>query len=388
MDAVSFGKCKDTHICAICTQASDSSASLLLFPGNIAYFISVNPYLNMLVTKTLKLQNILRFAGGHLIWLTAWMLLVTGTYSYTHWKWMSIPWLPLSVVGTAVAFYVGFKNNQAYDRLWEGRKIWGSIINGSRSWGSMVRAYVGNQFRDEPLPEEKLHEIRKELLFRHIGWLYTLRSQLLQPTQWEHVSLRKHIGRLNRKRVRHYGAGLFEDEVSAVNIRKYLSIDEYSDAANTATQIIDTQSQELARLRAENLIDDFRHMELQRLLNDLYDQQGKAERIKKFPLPRQYGSASFVFVSIFIFLLPLGIVGEFSKLGEWGIWLCVPFGVLVGWIYLMMELVGDYSENPFEGLQNDVPMFSICRTIEIDLLQMLGEQTLPPSVKPKNGVLM
>src|SRR5215217_2011832 len=102
----------------------------------------------MLVNKTVTLRGVLLFAGGHLIWLTVWMLLVTAVYNYTHWRWMSIPWLPLSVVGTAVAFYVGFKNNQAYDRLWEGRKIWGSIINSSRSWGSMVKAYVGNQFRD------------------------------------------------------------------------------------------------------------------------------------------------------------------------------------------------------------------------------------------------
>lgn len=345
----------------------------------------------MLITKTLGLRTILRFAGGHLIWLTAWMSLVTAIYNYTHWQWMSIPWLPLSVVGTAVAFYVGFKNNQAYDRLWEGRKIWGGIINSSRAWGSMIKAYVGNQFRDEKLSEEKLHAIRKELVYRHIGWLYTLRSQLLLPTQWEHVSLGRHIGTLNRQRRQNFGVGLYDDEISEINIKKYLPVDEYAQAIeyqNTATQIIDMQAQELARLRAEDLIDDFRHMELQRLLNDFYDNQGKAERIKKFPLPRQYGSMSFVFVSIFIFLLPLGIVGEFSKLGSWGIWLCVPFGVLVGWIYLVMELVGDYSENPFEGLQNDVPMFSICRTIEIDLLQMLGEKTLPPAVAPKNGVLM
>lgn len=345
----------------------------------------------MLVTKTVSLRGIFSFAGFHLIWLTAWMALVTAIYHYTHWQWMSIPWLPLSVVGTAVAFYVGFKNNQAYDRLWEGRKIWGSIINSSRMWGSMVKAYINQPSSGEQLSDEELAAIKKELIYRHIGWLYTLRSQLLAPTQWEHVSLGRHIGNLNQKRMKLFGVGLYDDEVSEINIKKYLPTDEYDTAIqfqNTATQIIDTQSQELAKLRAANMLDDFRHMELQRALNDFYDHQGRAERIKKFPLPRQYGSMSFVFVSLFIFLLPLGIVGEFSKLGDWGVWLSIPFGVLVGWIYLVMELVGDYSENPFEGLQNDVPMLSICRTIEIDLLQMLGEKTLPPAIQAKNGVLM
>jgi putative membrane protein len=97
---------------------------------------------------------------------------------------------------------------------------------------------------------------------------------------------------------------------------------------------------------------------------------------------------SFIFVGIFIFLLPFGMASEFQKIGEWGIWISIPFTVLVAWVYLMMELVGDYSENPFEGLGNDIPMLSLCRTIEIDLREMLGETDLPPAIEPINGVLM
>ena len=129
-------------------------------------------------------------------------------------------------------------------------------------------------------------------------------------------------------------------------------------------------------------------MELQKLLNDFYTFQGQAERIKKFPLPRQYGSVSFIFIGIFIFLLPLGMVSEFNKLGELGVRISIPFTVLVGWVYLMMELVGDYSENPFEGLGNDIPMLSLCRTIEIDLREMLGESNLTQPIEAKNGLLM
>jgi len=82
------------------------------------------------------------------------------------------------------------------------------------------------------------------------------------------------------------------------------------------------------------------------------------------------------------------MVSEFSKLGQWGIWMSIPFNVIVGWIFVMMEIVGDYSENPFEGLQNDIPMLSICRTIEIDLKEMLGEENIPPAIQSKNGILM
>jgi len=91
---------------------------------------------------------------------------------------------------------------------------------------------------------------------------------------------------------------------------------------------------------------------------------------------------------IFIFLLPLGMVNVFHDLSHFGAWISIPFTVIVGWVYLMMELVGDYSENPFEGLGNDILMLALCRTIEIDLLEMIGEENLPAGIQSKNGVLM
>jgi putative membrane protein len=113
------------------------------------------------------------------------------------------------------------------------------------------------------------------------------------------------------------------------------------------------------------------------------------ERIKKFPLPRQYGSMSFVFVSIFYILLPFGLIPAFQEMSpHYGHWISIPFVALIGWVFVMMELIGDYSENPFSGLGNDIPMLSLCRTIEIDLREMLGETDLPEPIKPVNNVLM
>lgn len=82
------------------------------------------------------------------------------------------------------------------------------------------------------------------------------------------------------------------------------------------------------------------------------------------------------------------MVGEFAKLGYARVWLSVPVGVIVGFVYVVMELIGDYSENPFEGLYNDIPMLSICRTIEIDMLQMIGEKNMPKPIQPKDGMLL
>ena len=229
------------------------------------------------------------------------------------------------------------------------------------------------------------------MIRRHIAWLYALRSQLLLPTSWEHISQGTIMRKATERRMKRFGVGLLDDEVTSAELTNFLPPEEYNrliDYNNTATQIIDQQSRDLKSLREKRIIDDFRHMELQNILNEFYVHQGKCERIKKFPLPRQYGSSSLIFVGIFIFLLPLGLVTELHELPHVPAWLTIPFTMLVGWIYVMMELVGDYSENPFEGLGNDIPMLSLCRVIEIDLLEMIGEKELPPPIEAKMGVLM
>ncbi len=348
----------------------------------------------MFINKNLSFRGLIRFTGKHLIWLTIWAAAVTGFIEYCHYlgyEGFKVPWLPLSIVGTAVAFYVGFKNNSAYDRLWEARKIWGGVVNVSRMWGANVKGYVTNIFRDQDLEESALLGIHRELIYRHIAYLYVLRKQLLAPTPWEHISqnriMRKHVEGIQNR----LGIELDLEDGIIDNLRGCLGQEEFDklmNMKNTATQMIDLQSQRLKELREQHLIDDFRHMELQKVLNEFYTLQGKAERIKKFPLPRQYGGTSVLFVGLFLLLLPFGMVTEFHALGDWGAWISIPFTVLVGWVYVMMELIGDYSENPFEGLGNDIPMKSLCRIIEIDLREMLGETDLPPAIEAKNGVLM
>ncbi len=126
----------------------------------------------MLVKKSFTIKGIFEFAGHHLWWLITYMLIVSVVYKVVGWHWISIPWLPVSLVGTAVAFYVGFKNNQSYDRVWEARKIWGAIVNSSRSWGVVVNSYVkNNQYSDQ-----EIKKIKTELIYRHIAWLYIFAS--------------------------------------------------------------------------------------------------------------------------------------------------------------------------------------------------------------------
>ena len=91
---------------------------------------------------------------------------------------ISLNWQPVSVLGIAVAFYLGFKNNSSYDRTWEARKIWGGIVNNSRTFGVALNTFING-----PAAES----IKKALIYRHIAWLTALRYQLRLSREWEHT---------------------------------------------------------------------------------------------------------------------------------------------------------------------------------------------------------
>ncbi|MET1259080.1 bestrophin family ion channel [Flagellimonas sp. DF-77] len=341
----------------------------------------------MIITKSIKFSRILRWTWHHITYLLLGAALIAYLYRIGVIT-ITIPWLPISVIGTAVAFYISFKNNSAYDRLWEARKIWGAIVNSSRAWGSYVDGFVTEQFHPNG---QDLAMIKQRLIYRHIAWLYALRSQLLVATSWEHSSQKGATGKVGRMYQKKFGIGLVDDEVTRVELKDLLPPQEHDRLVghvNTATQIINEQARDLRKLRADNLIDDFRHMEMMQVLYHFYEHQGKCERIKKFPLPRQYANISNVFIWIFLLLLPFSMIPELMHTGDLGFFLSVPLTALIGWVYISMELIGDYSENPFSGMGNDIPMLSLCRTIEIDLREMLGETDLPPAIQAKNGILM
>ena len=299
--------------------------------------------------------------------------------------WLTIPWLPMALVGTAVAFVVGFKNNASYDRLWEGRQIWGGIVNTSRTWGIMAKDFVTNKYAAVPLSDDDLHAIHTRLVYRHIAWLTALRFQLRQPRAWENLNKVYNLEYRQAYSIPEHENKL-EDELAKVLSKEDLAY--LSGKANGAAQLISLQSQDLNLLNTKGYLDDFRHMEMQNLLKDLYEHQGKCERIKNFPYPRQFATLNLYFIKIFIILLPFGMMAEFEKLGEHFVWFSIPFSTLVGWIFHTMEKIGEATENPFEGTANDVPMTALSRTIEIDLREMLNETNLPPKIEPVNNILM
>lgn len=310
-------------------------------------------------------------------------------------RWIHFPWLPIALVGTSVAFILSFQNNAAYGRVWEARKIWGGIVNSSRALGFMVNDFVTNEFMEEPATEEELRSIRRRMVMRHIAWLTALRHAMRAKRPWEtnHRALTNKEWQ-NRIKVHELHTPLQED------IAEYVPEGEgpmVCGKANPAAQLLALQSRELQNLRSRGLIEDFRHMEMQGVLNALVEHQGKSERIKNFPYPRQYATLNSMFLWIFILLIPFGLVHEFADverelvadygwLDGWFVWMSVPFSVVVMWIFHTMERIGRVTENPFEGSVNDVPITTISRGIEIDLRQMIDDDpaSIPPPIEARH----
>ena len=289
---------------------------------------------------------------------------------------VSIPWQPLGVIGIAVAFYLGFKNNSSYDRTWEARKIWGSIVNDSRSFAAAVASFIktGN--------EEEETSIKRALVYRHIAWLAALRYQLRLSKPWEHIN-----ERLKGVYVPTVCEAYFNE--LDVELKDLIPSDElhtYKSKTNMAAQMLAVQTEKLKQLKDLGHVTEMEHFRLQELVGNLYDNQGRCERIKNFPFPRQYASTALWTTFVFSALIPFGLLDVFT--GSSWVWLTVPFSALIIWIFFLMEMIGDYSENPFEGTYNDVPITSIARAIEIDLREMINDPNIPEPISEQNGFLM
>lgn len=340
----------------------------------------------MLIKVRYSLKDMILWTRWETLLFFCFAFGITALIEFAGLKFLHLPWAPIAVVGTAVAFIVGFQNNAAYGRIWEARKIWGGIVNGSRSFAMKVADMVTNEHAKEPVDEAELQAQIKEIIYRHIAWVDALRHAMRQPREWEDFD--KHW--TNRE----WSAAtcIPERHVSLdEDLSKRLSTEELEGVlsmSNTPAAILFAQSRHLRRLKERGLIWEFSFLELENVLQELFALQGKSERIKNFPYPRQYATLSYQFVWIFVLLVPFAAIPEFAKIGDllakesprigqYFVWAAVPFSVLISWVFHTMERIGRVGENPFEGTANDVPISTIARGIEIDLLELLGEAEIP-----------
>ena len=286
--------------------------------------------------------------------------------------WLQLPWTPIALIGTAVAFLVGFQSNAAYGRIWEARKIWGGIVNDSRSFAIMVMDMITNEYASEEMTEEEMYSHKKTIIYRHIAWMTALRYAMRQRKPWETDR--------NVKANQEWFQRLYTPEFKFKledELKLFLPEHEHQtvlNKTNKSAAIMTLQSHHLRTLKERGIIWEFSFLELEGKLSALIDHQGKSERIKNFPYPRQFATIGYDFVNLFIMILPFGIIPEFARIGQRFvedypmiadsfIWLGIPFSVIVSWIFNTMLRIGTTGENPFEGSPNDVPISGISRGI-------------------------
>jgi putative membrane protein len=328
----------------------------------------------MYVGKTFTFPLLWHFAKRNLLRTLLVSLTACCLYKLLGWRWLGISFIPIATIGTAVAFYVGFKNNQAYDRLWEARRLWGSITNTSRSFAAMLIAVV---------PDKK---VQREFLYRHISWVHILRLQLRKTIPW--ATSREHLHQTflsEKHELEQFDAGVKKIFTDAGWMEYF---DMLKNRTNIANHVLKKQIHELGQLKKKGLIDSFEHSDLVKQITELVNHQGGCERIKGTPLYRQYSIFSRVFVVLFIFLLPFGLMNEMDKLGQYGVWVTVPFSMLISWVFYTMEQIGEFSENPFDNALNDVPLSAICTTIETDIKEFVGDTDFPKKAVPVDDVLL
>lgn len=297
----------------------------------------------MLLDKRIPVTYIFRKIRGEIGFVT-----VIGVLAYLagHYFRDIIPPMPIAIpafLGTAISIILSFKLSQSYDRWWEARKIWGSIVNDSRNLVIQLQSF---------LPREGRDDIRK-IAHRHIGWCFSLGQSL---------------------------RGL--DAARAAE--KYLSKEELAKVHNHSNKplaILQLNAGHIAGLRQQNMLDTFSHVQVNNTIVNLTNSMGMAERIKSTVFPATYRLFLHLFIYLFVITLSISlsdVEGYFE----------IPLLLVVSSVFFLLEKTATHLQDPFSNKPTDTAMTAIATTIEINLKQLIGDTEIPPPASQDDFYLM
>jgi len=281
---------------------------------------------------------------------TALAVLVTLTDGFLlRWKVTLTP-VPFTLIGLALAIFLGFRNSAAYERFWEARKLWGDVIHRSRTLARQVGCLP-----DLPAaagPERPDEDARTRMVRRAIGYAHALRHQLrgsdagAELARW--LRPEEHLGFARSRLGSDYLLRRHEADLGA-----------WLRAGHVAAPVAAEIDKSIAVLAAA---------------------QAGCERIQSTPIPFAYTLLLHRTAYIYCFLLPFGLIDLIGFM--------TPFVVaIVAYTFFGLDALGDEIEHPFGLSAHHLPLDALCRTIEINLLEALGEQDLPSSLLPQDGFL-
>jgi ion channel-forming bestrophin family protein len=268
---------------------------------------------------------------------------IAAGYVFGGLTFLAVPSLPLGTIGSALSIFLAFRTGSAYDRWWEARMLWGSLVNNSRTFARQVMTLMHDGDADER------RVLQRRLVVLMICYVHALRCHL--RTQRPFAELRQWLE-----------PALIED------LRRH---------ANVPSALLTHMAELVRDAYDRGWLDSFRWTAIDRTIGELTNVQGACERIKNTPMPKQYDYFPRVLVGFFCVLLPFGLVQ--------GLGLLTPVASTgLGLIFITLDRIGREIEAPFETTVQDTPMTNLSRTIEINLRQLLGERA-PKELHPVAG---
>lgn len=254
----------------------------------------------------------------------------------------------ITVPGTVIALLLGFRTNSAYDRWWEARIIWGAIVNDSRTWVRQLLTFIPNESN-----QSSNSHIINEMALRQVAWNYALSKNLrrLDPLS----GLEEFLS---------------DDEIKALEGKQ-----------NIPNALLYIQAEKLKNIHANQMIDTYQFVQLDRTLTNLTDSMGKCERIKNTVFPSSYSLLVDLLIYLWIIFLPFGLVDIMG-------YILIPTTVSLAFSFLIIDRIAVYMQDPFDNLPSDTPMTALSRTIEINIRQELKLQNVPSALNPVDGILM
>lgn len=332
-----------------------------------------------------KFADFLVWTGREACYLLLWSLLVTSVLQFSHWNFLTIPAPILTIVGSALAIILAFKNQQCYARFNEALSISGQLITNSLILANRLKSTVGTLDAAQSGPR------LTEIFYRHFAWLTALRFFLREKKAWENTSEpgnARFLAKLPTPESQSTVVDELKTYLSDAELQKFVA-----HRGDKEAFILRWQYEVVSDLWNKKLISEYIFTVLTSALDDLARLQGQLKRIKNYPYARNYYSVAIMLVTVFVAIIPFSLfpyaqdLGKSAGVAHWTVWLNVPFSAVVGWLFVSLEKVGENSSNPFEGGANDVPISFIARRIEIEMRTMLGEQTDLKPIEAKYNVL-
>lgn len=271
---------------------------------------------------------------------------------------LAIPFVPVGVLGSALAIFVAFRNQSAYGRWWEARQLWGGIVNSSRVLARLIITFSDSHSHQPNYDPARSEAFKRSMVYRQIAWVHALRLHLRKQITWEEIKF-------------------------------FLSDEEYADILtrqNKPNYLQMLMGKRIYEAMADGTLGGFDSFQMEGQLLALANYQGACERIKNTPLPRQYDFFTRLFVWTFATVLPFGLLSLFVTSPQLTV-LIIPLTVIIAGMFTIMEKTGAANEDPFENRITDVPLTTLCNTIERDLREQLQERDLPAKLEPVDGYL-